>query len=202
MAVTIRRKRIRSTYNKNSNHIKVKRKYGLRDLIGPVTAGVTAQGALSFKMSDVVADIRYDTMYDKYRISGIKLKFYPTVSLLTSEINDPGFFYYYVDHDDRVPPSSTLLSDFMNIKGCKQRRLVGKPFSLFFRPNAMGAGYDASTPSPSQYLKSTTWFDMAYNNVEYFGFKWMWISDNLLNQDMPYEVTYYLEFKNLITQLG
>lgn len=198
MPVVMRRRRIPRKYNKNIV-VKVKRCVVGNALNGPTVVGVTASATQTYKLSDISANIRYDTMYDKYRISGIKLKFYPPVSEMTFPTQDPGFFYYQCDTDDSsVPP----FVDFTNRSNIHKRRLVGKPFSYFFRPKYASSAYEGGVATPAVQANGDEWLDSAYPGIQHYSFKYHWISYNLLNAVMTYDLTYYLEFKDLVSQNG
>lgn len=198
MAVTIKRRRIKRRYSKPVT-LRIKRTLVGLAMAGPTTVGVSAKYPFIFALKDVANLMRYDTMYDKFRLRGIKVKFYPPVSDLTDATKDPGYFYYQCDTDDSA---NAVFDDFINRDGIHKRRLVGKPFSYFFRPKYAAPAYEAGTAFPAIQADGMEWIDTQYTGIQHYSLKTQWISYAALGLNMTYDTTYYLEFKDLKDQLG
>lgn len=193
MPVIMKRRRIPKRYSKNTT-FRIKRVVVGQAMTGPTVSGSAARYVYTYKLSDIASAMRFETMYDKYRLAGIKVKFYPPVSDLTDATKDPGYFYYRVDTDDSSVP---IFEDLVNSNQTRKRKLVGKPFTVFFRPKYASGAYEGTSIYPAVQASGREWLDTAYIGIQHYSLKTAWISYASLTNVMTYDVTYYVEFKDL-----
>lgn len=128
--------------------------------------GLSVNASMASNMSSL------SSLFDSYRIMGIKFSFYPQYNVsYTQGVTVAGeipMIYTAVDYDSDTAP--TTLSVVEQYATCR-RQFFNRPHSRYFKPKP--TAYAAVTTSSSGYgtynLSRSTWMDMGNLNVKYFG---------------------------------
>lgn len=152
----------------------------------------TANG-FAFFLSDLNNYTEFSSLFDFYRIRGVKITFIPRQTENPNN-QDCGHFYWVADYDDVIAPSPTAI---LEKQGVKYRYSVGKPFSVFIRPVASLLVYNGalSTTAYAQ-ARRRMWIDMANPSVPYYGLKWVW-TQAAMGMTMDVVMRYYVECKGV-----
>lgn len=172
-------------------------------------------GAHLFRLSAVQDVSDLINLFDRYKITGVKLDFMYQQNVSIGQDVDDGaglqatalpIINYAYDFDDSNPPA--LLST-VQVKGyCKRRILsANKPFSVFIRPRLLkGAIVDPDANTLAHTSERPTWLDVASPDVRHYGLKF-WLSNfpagyNIgegtyrANAQLTIQPTYYLALKD------
>lgn len=135
----------------------------------------TSTDAWAFKLSDIPGYAELTSLFDKYRIRGVKATFMPRVNVFrlsdlgtgtTTATTSPPIFSV-VDYDDAsAPANAAVLHEYENCK-CHYEF---KPWSVFFRPQIAIAAYSGAFTSYAT-ANNDMWIDAASPGVEYYGLK-------------------------------
>lgn len=128
---------------------------------------------ISFALDDLPNISEFITLYDSYKLYGVKIKFFPLFNT-TDDQNigtgarlGPPILYTYIDKDDNQTP---FPEDFLQFSSTKYRPFT-RMITQYVRPrinreifrNGITSGYEVSqTPAK---------IDMSYTNVAHFGLK-------------------------------
>lgn len=157
-------------------------------------------GAMSFRLNDVIQSTEFTSMFDQYKISGVKVRitWNCTQGEISGGIPAPRMMYS-IDEDDKNIPTELEIraKNSMKIHQFGQ----GRPLTLYIKPRLKrtvqgGVG--------SAYGPAKAWLDCSYATTPHFGLKFylndLWLpSDasldarNLFNVDL----TYYLKCKGV-----
>lgn len=162
-----------------------------------------------FRLSDVEQVSDLTSLFDDYKISGVKVKihWHNNNSLAQPGWGERPSVLYAVDDDDAALPSTeSVLRQKNNVK---QFTFGGnKPLTLYIKPRASTALYSAgSSTAYTGYGPASRgqWIDCASSSVEHYGLK-MWFrninfGDGTENQAPPchfrVETTFYLKYKGV-----
>lgn len=133
--------------------------------------GVSTKG-YNFSLNQLPNSAEYSTLYDQYRILGIKVTFYPAItqSFLTATIGAqaPGEFYSVIDHDTSNPPAS--IGAYLQYDTLR-RSFFNRPHSRYFRPQCLVKAVMNSdtTATAATNLNRKSWIDMGSMDAKYFG---------------------------------
>jgi len=150
-----------------------------------------------FKLSDLVNNNEFSNLFDQYRIKGVRLTFYPTMNVSYSAVAPLCEFYTVLDYDDASIPGS--LNDVLQYQTLR-RSYFNRPHKRYLKPLAVQSGVYQSTGVTTGYrsLPSSTWFDIAYPDIVYYGVKGgLTCSDSTLMPKMSIRVTatYYFQVR-------
>lgn len=159
-------------------------------------------GAVSyFKLSNVLQSSDLTALYDRYKISGIKVKIIPLSNM--ANVNGQGVIptmVYHVDYDDAVTPTND--SDVRVKAGAKEVRL-DKPKTIWIRPKIADAILGASAGTAYSVPKAAPYINMSYPDVPHYGLKMYFRDVNLssstgssINTCFRFETTYYISCKD------
>lgn len=140
------------------------------------SANSQASGAWTFQLSDVPSATDFQSLFEHYMITGVKVYIIPRTTENTATNVSFGDFYYNVDYDDDQDPG---IADMLEKQGTKIKCSIGRKFSVFIRPRArinMYNGVTGGTPNTpaSMIAKPGVWLRTADANVPHYGFKWGW----------------------------
>lgn len=175
--------------------------------VGSVSAdsfGYQFGASLIFNLSNVELPGDMTQLYDRYKISGVKVKIIP----LSNTAGVGGLAYLpivhgFADYDDANVPSETLIRQ----RGIKARRL-DKPVSFFLKPrvntmlqpgpqNLITTGYNFPTAG----ITKAPYINCAYPDIYHYGLKLYFRNVDLRNISavataFNVETTYYLCMKD------
>lgn len=194
----------------------------LQDIvIGPSQSNA---GVISFKLSDLTNSGSFTTLFDLYKITGVKLRIVPTWN--TNQVNNPLYtggtgdfttqtalpmFYIAPNHDPAVP-APTSVADILNDDYCKILRPT-RPFDLYLKnPKALMKSYNQDGSENGNIflqLNSSSkalqpWLSTGGNlakvdqsSYPHYGYRWY--SDGNFSLEAPQTfhvfVKYYVSFK-------
>lgn len=159
-------------------------------------------GAYSFKLDDTPGYADFTTLYDRYRISGVKLHLFPRISQQTVAGNAVAATSYTppighaVDYDDTTAP--TAITDLQQYENFRIQSEF-KPFTIYIKPRLAIAVYNGSVFTSYGNANPKQWIDAASPSVPYYGWKWATMTYSTScngNQYWDIVATYYLEFMN------
>lgn len=158
-----------------------------------------SHGAYKFKLSDLPNYTEFTSLFDKYRITGIRAQFLPRVNIMDLKNVNASFteippVLTVVDYDDASGTDDyASLCQYENAKIHNQFR----PFSVYFKPMVAIAAYQGAFTGYSSSRK--TWIDAASPSVEYYALKWATPPYSAINSiaNPTYDVifTYYIQCK-------
>lgn len=156
----------------------------------------TAKGALTFAIQDVPGLSDFTSLFDYYKISGVKLRF-TTLLDPTSQAAGNSFYpklYTAIDLDDDTPPTSS--DDLRQRANCKIHWLQpNRSYDIFLRPRYLKNVY-ISGVSTGYEIGKQTWLDLSNTNIPHYGLKF--VIENLANdlgQSVQVEATYYIAMR-------
>lgn len=157
-----------------------------------------------FKLSDVQASTEFTSLYDQYKITGIKAKFFPRVNVLQT-VNQSATFTTVppigtiVDYDDATAPVN--YAEATQYMGSRVHEAF-KPFSLYFKPKISTAAYSGAFTSYT--AGGSPWLDCNSPGIEYYGLKVFTLpysagNNQALANDPTWDIvfTYYLKFRGV-----
>lgn len=159
--------------------------------------------ALTFALTDLPSVNEFTTLYDMFKITGIKLSIiWRSSNLSMIETNNTQgvgmpYMYYAVDRDDATSTSITDLREFSKAKRFEFD--TGKRVChIFFKPNTLSENYltGVTTGYTINYNK---WVDMAQSGMPFWGFKaaiQVPLNAPSVAAYFDVEATYYLAMKD------
>jgi len=156
------------------------------------TGPLSSFAATDFSLSDVPGNAELISMYDQYKICGVKITFIPQQTESNSLNYATGIrvarFYTAIDYTDAVPPAT--LSDIREYESCKVTSLLKE--------------HTRYIPHPKYLLSNTQtsdeWTATSNSTINWFGLKFATDPTGTtgVNQfEFLIECTYYLCFKNI-----
>jgi hypothetical protein len=163
---------------------------------GPNNFGYDFGASMKFRLSDTENSSELTALYDRYKITGVKVKIIP----LSNTASAGGLSYlpelmYTFDTDDSSVPTETVMR-----QKCAKTKRLDKPVSIFIKPrvagtlwqNALASGYSIA---PNTYINCST------PSVEYYGLKLYFKNVDLRSTStvatqFNIETTYYLAMKD------
>lgn len=166
------------------------------------TAAALGNSAYKFQLSDLPNASEFTTLFDSYRIMGVKMKLVPCFS--NSDIVDtaavPGYnihipnVHTVIDYDDVTALSA--VTDYMQYDTYKMTR-GNKIVKVFCKPRPQASmnvsGAAALAAQESRYR----WIDCNQASVYYFGIKVGYESTGVAGPFYQVYFTYYLQFKSV-----
>jgi len=201
----IRRSRMNRAQG-NSSVFKVKRTFWAQ-IWQPGTAAVNDYWRFFQYSAGNMPDFsQYASIYDSYKITGIKIYFMPRFDSFSGEnrttvgtTNNSGVRVSFIkDPWTSTAPAGVYTSGTYNQfceNGAVQLRTGNKPFSIYFRPtiaNTTAGGTNQLVPAP--------WLPVTNNSITHFGVHAFahdhnFSGNNLASQAWDIHVTYYVKFK-------
>lgn len=172
--------------------------WGVESILGSYQNGFSLNGRLNFleNVSDFLS------LYDRYKILGIKVTFLYQISEATAGGQQilPTIMYA-VDNDDNSPPT---FSQMRQKQDMRRKILTGnKPFSIYYKPKKLVSQSDLAGVSSSS-ITSAGWTNCDYPGVNHAGLKF-YINNlysgaagvaSTIQSQLDVQVTYYLAFKD------
>lgn len=154
---------------------------------------------LPFALNAVTDSSDFTSLFDRYRIVGVKLKFMFDIN--DANITGAGVLPWITvaqDYDDATQP--TTEQEVLKIQYAKSKRL-DKPFSVYLRPkpqliagNVAGSTTNAAIPN-----SSNLYFNCSDTSVVFYGLKAFirgWYSPLSAQSMLRIQPTYYLSLKD------
>lgn len=153
-------------------------------------------GAFQAQLDQTQQYTDFVTMFDRYKISGVKVKFIPLTTQSTVNSAVP-MIAYAIDLDDASVPSSYAE---LNQKYNVHKKRLDKPCSIYIKPRVASSIYNGLTSGYAIGPKSV-YIDCNDHGVPHYGLKF-WLRDVSLgsaasvNTVIRMETTYYLSLKD------
>lgn len=154
-------------------------------------------GALSFKLNQIPNHTDFTSLFDQYRITGVKLTFYPVQD--SSQVGSvfEGFMpqlIYVVDRDDNTTLAGNGSNTLMEYQSCQIRQL-NRPVSVYIRNPSVAAEIYRST-TLTAYSQQSRWLDCNYSDIPHYGLKFYFYSGSPVYQVRVY-ATFYISCKGV-----
>lgn len=127
--------------------------------------------ALGVRLSSVVNASDFGNLYDQYRITKAKVKFYLQVDPSAQAAATASYpkMYWYRDYDDLTVPGS--LNEFRENTKCKVAILrPDRPITWVWKPNTLSLIYQSAIANQFKPVWNQ-WLNMATQNTDHYGFK-------------------------------
>lgn len=160
--------------------------------------------ALNFTLSQVPSYTDFTTLYDQYRINGIKWTLIPrgNTAEITAASGASTVFqgqstgvFSAIDYDDNTAPTSiNQLCEYQNMKMTRATQL----HSRYLKPRVNTTGItNIGTGVTGPMMNTRGWLDCDFINVPHFGLKLA--LQQAVNYNLTYDVKidFYLAFKNV-----
>ncbi len=153
-----------------SLHPKITYVYSATFNLNPILSNSTAiqYGAFSFQLNQLPNYAAYQSIFDRYRILSVDVRFIPTnVQINIGTVNAPQF-HTVVDFDDNSTPTSvTTLQRYSTYVGT----YATTPFRRHFLPRAAVQVYDGVTTAYGE-VDPMMWRDAAYPDIPHYALKY------------------------------
>lgn len=177
------------------------------------SVGTTYFGAMSFYtvLSDVPNYTEFTSLWNKYSIVGVSLKFYPyaTVSSTGAAVSavesQPSLMMHHIlDFDDAAIPASSEsgIADLRQRPGYRCANVysrMGKPIVRYFRPKVSMPVYQSGVTTAYRQASFRS-IDSTYPDVQGYGFKAIFESvgaGSAMTLHMKVEASYYLRLSQV-----
>lgn len=164
-------------------------------------------GVMKFQLNDVIKHGDFTALYDRYKITGVKVTFIPLMnqgyvgqssSGNTNSATIPTITYA-IDYDDSALPLSSM--QLLEKMDSKVRRL-DRPFSIYIKSPKVAGVVNADSGNVAASFGNFGYANCANDDVNFRGFKF-WIRDMALpdpgaklNSLIRVQTKYYLAFKD------
>lgn len=183
--------------NWNSNGLSTKRSLYQKVVITGDNTLNYGYGSSTFTLSDLPMYGEFLTLFDRYRISGLAIKFRLTRSDETLATNK-GYMPTLVvakDYDDSAAPTS--FAELQQYPGARTMEFTPNRMvhSMYFRPCVQKAAYRTAL-STGYSPDWKCWIGTGNADVPYYGLKWAF-EKCYTGHQIEFECTYYLRFKGV-----
>lgn len=164
-------------------------------------------GAMQFNLANVENVSEFKTLFDAYKISGVKVKIHYVSGVASAQqgwAERPTMLYSIDEDDDNIPNAETLLRQRNDVK--QYTFGSNKPLVLYIKPKAATALYSSGVSSAyTGYGQAPRqWIDCSSDGVPHYGLKF-WLRNLSLPAANPelgpehfrIELSYYLKFKGV-----
>lgn len=166
----------------------------------PDDFGTTQTGcAFKFTLNDLIEANDFITLFDRYKILGVKLNFLYQANMAEQTSKAPlPIIHYSTDYDDATAPASE--DKVKNKYNCKTKVLnANRTFSVYIKPRVAQNVYSASLTSAYGNIKAP-FIDCTYSQVEHYGLK-VWIRNwsavsGTATSKLTVQPVYYLQCKD------
>lgn len=177
------------------------------------TTQTYSTGSFDFRASDVPGISNYGSLFDMYRIIGVKLRFKYITSSISVPYNTDNPKNYtcqlmiWKDYDDVSTPTGTS-AYWQEVEGSGRARTMrfpnrGNYLNVYVKPKATAPIVDSSGTTTARMIIGGKWFDGSTAlDTEYQGLKWMARTPPsqtaTLVHTFAVSATYYFQFKNRV----
>lgn len=159
-------------------------------IAGGGVLGTPVFGAYNFALTDLTNFTEFTTLYDSFRIVGVKLMFVPKITENSNPAINHGQFMYVPDYDDDTVPVNIL--EILERQSNKVKQIPGRPFKIFLRPKAqVNTTVSGGAQLKGNWLKCST-----STATPHYGLKWAWQNSNS-SITLDVYMTFYLKFKGV-----
>lgn len=164
-----------------------------------------ATGALSFSLSSLPNASEFTSLFDQYKITGVKLDFIPfgdsvnlplaSMSGSSSVMSPGGPLILAVDYDDNTTPA--VASQLLEYQTCKVIP-IPRRHRMYIRPKFATEVYRSGVASG--YGARSGWLDCSNSDVPHYGVKYYMNAPSAFSSSFNYQVwaTMYFSVKGVI----
>lgn len=155
-------------------------------------------GYFNFYLAGTYQVSQLNTLFDRYKVNGIKVKVIPQQNFASTEgqASIPVIRMVH-DYDDASAPS---VGDVWARRGLERR--LDKPFSLYFKPKVCNQVWTGPTQPLAKSAVTCPWLDMGNTGIPLYGLKFgirNWQRTTTPNtMVLRFEITYYVTMKEQI----
>lgn len=156
-------------------------------------------GSFNFLVSNALQWNQLNTLFDRVKVTGIKVKVIPTFNVNTAALGVIPTMRMVYDYDDNSTPA---VGDVWSRRGVERR--LNKPFSVYLKPKVLamlfGTGI-TSIPSPkeTQFMNCASAATVPLLGLKYAIKDWpIGLAAGLGGGLVRFEITYYVTFKEQI----
>lgn len=159
-------------------------------------------GSFNFLVSNTQQWNQFNTLFDRVKVSGIKVRVIPTFNVNSQSLVTIPTMRMVYDFDDNATPS---VGDIWSRRGLERR--LDKPFSVYLKPKVLAMLFavgntTATAPRPVQYLDIASAGTIPLLGLKYAIKDWpLALASGLGGGLVRFEITYYTTFKNQL-QIG
>lgn len=190
--------------NPTTGYLFIKQKAAQDVIVPAITTPNTVTTTLkTFQLTDMTQ--AWGTVFDQFRIVGVKCTFWNTNFLAGSPNNNPVILYTAIDLDGQSA-LPTVEDDLLQRSNVKQRILSasgGNPqfHTHYVRPRTAKAIYSGGVLSAYGLDNPKTWLDIrSSSNAPHYGLMWAIAAPSPMGNDITIRIqtTYYLQFRKVI----
>lgn len=164
------------------------------------TYGYQFGASMEFKLNNVIDPTDFTSLYDRYKIKGVKVKITPLQNVSTAAgTGILPMLCYALDFDDSAVPTSY---EDVARKGFAKTKTLGRAISIYVKPKLSSEIFSGNVLSPGYGINKPMWIDCNSSTVPHYGIK-MWFRNALLPgnssgalQAFRVESTYYLALRD------
>lgn len=158
-------------------------------------------GSYTFNLAGVPSVADFTTLYDQYKIAGIKMTIIPKYNSVEmapgaggAGINNATQVFTVLDFDDgNIPTSIDQLTQYQNLKMTRG----GVTHKRYFKPTMLRNVYRGALAGDGHETVKARWCDMTYDDVVHYGLKWAIQENASIPQSFDIKIDYYLAMKNV-----
>lgn len=158
------------------------------------SAVVGTAGAFIFRLNSVPGSAELTSMYDQYKICGVKITFFPgqtqsSTVALADQVRGNARFLTAIDYNDGTPPANA--DELRQYESCKVHSYLDKVVRYIPAPKFVNAGTGQTVAD---------WLATASNTTNWFGLKYFGEPTDITSggtYTQRIEMCYYLCFKNI-----
>lgn len=163
-------------------------------------AATTSEEAWAFTLSALPNYTEFTTLFDQYKVKGIKAQFYPRTNVLalnnlSGTLTTIPPLLTCIDYDDNTAEDYNKLMEKAGTKSHSEF----KPFSLFFRPKPLVEIYKTAISTGYAIAPGNAWLDCSNPDLPHYGLKVATLPYSLANtgNDPIWDIifTYYVQFR-------
>lgn len=174
-----------------------KRSYYVPNAISSTAGAGDGLYGLAFTLGGLPNASEFTTLFDQYKIQGIKVRFMPRGNV--SEINNATAnaitsLATVIDYDDAATPTGVAqLAQYTNFKLTRSDRQLTR----YFKPRINVGAINSVAGGVQNKMNTTAWLDCSVDTTEHYGMKVVIAEPPVSTTVFDMLVTMYLAFKNV-----
>lgn len=163
-----------------------------------------SSAAYNFRLTDIPNSPTLNSLFDQYRIMGVRITFYPNYNIaygLSSgtSAGPIGELYTAIDYD--LPPTVPFTEAVMNQYTTLKRTYFNRPHTRFIKPSCLSVSvWNGTAAANTMLINRKTWMDMANLDSTYYGLLVGFANSSAtatVAQLVRVTATYYIQCKNV-----
>lgn len=160
------------------------------------SSSVGAGGAVQFSLNGVPSVTDFTSLYDQYKINGVKVEFIPDINNVQQSATPGGpimgMLHTAIDYNSASTPSSlNQILQYPNLRSTRMTRIHKR----YFRPRVAMTVYDGAVANGYGTSARSQWLDCQYPDIPHYGLL-VWLdATSPTSIQFNMKVTYYLAFR-------